>query len=542
MTDDWALVVHRDPDLLAMARGVVAEALQLPAERVIYKDNVADAKVALQNRGEKHCRLVVTSLAAPKSRRHSPSLDGSDLTGLRLARDLRDKGFAEPAVVFLVAFNDLERLAQEVAVPNVTTVEIGSDFHKRLPAAVAGVVRQGAARRRGVPCVNVDIFLQGPPPFRWQLKVPEPGSPCEDGGMLNIREEELAELCRLSRQERPGPQHLGMVGAELYRLFMADEFRNGGLNTSLRAECRRLWSNELEFSDIELARIRFVVDAATHGILLETLARPKPDASGVDFWMLKAPLFRKYAQRAEQFPLFKDRRSRSEPLDCLLIQARTSSFEAAFPVSQALEEIPLAAAEASDTENMLADLQRSHPALRIGEVRVLRYPEDAAGGAQRRSFAREVEEAIKAGSADGRPWKLIHYAGHSAQAENGRGYLVFGAEPEDAVDAEDFAHWSRRAQFVYLSSCRSAGAYFVMQMVERTIPAVLGYRWPVRDEVARFFAQRFYRHLFHDQVGQRFLEYAFLKARKDLYVAGPGVPDWASPVLVMQMIDPERDD
>jgi hypothetical protein len=77
------------------------------------------------------------------------------------------------------------------------------------------------------------------------------------------------------------------------------------------------------------------------------------------------------------------------------------------------------------------------------------------------------------------------------------------------------------------------------------VPAVLGYRWPIGDSAARNFAECFYRHLFEDPDGNRYLEYAFMKAKRDLHKAHLGMSGaramWAAPLLVMQLTQSERE-
>jgi hypothetical protein len=539
---DWALAIHRDADMRDLIGDALEDELELPSAQVIKKANIEDATAALLRWGDRSCRLVVAGVTNPPSRKHSPPLDASDLTGLHLAGRLRERGNANLPFLFLVAFNDLERLKEEAKVANVNTIECGSELYKRLPHAIAEAVRPGSSAARGVPCVNVDISLRGMPPFEWHLKVREPRRVCDDTGALNIRRDELNKLLHLSVPASSEERDLGKVGTELYRLFMANDLKNAKLNIRLHEECGKLTSDRWAFRELELARIRFIVDADTHPILLETLARPAEGQRPPDFWMLKSPIFRKYEHRAEQYPLFKDRRSRSEPLDCLLIEGCSTPFLAPDPIARTLEAIPIVKDEISDMEDLLARLRREDPQLMIGEVKVLRHPGGKDGEAASQEFAAELKRTLETGVSRTRPWRLIHYAGHSAKGYDDQGYLVLGPGTAGLLNAEIFARWARRSQFVFLSSCQSADTYFVMQLVERTIPAVLGFRWPVMDAVARGFAAGFYRHLFQDEVGRRFLEYAFLKARRDLYGADPDSPDWASPILVMQMIDSERDD
>jgi hypothetical protein len=536
---DWVLVITRDPELRRFVAEAVANELDLRPELVVDAGSIAEGESALAARGAGSCGLVVASVTAPLSRRHSPPLDATDLTALEFARRVRGAPGKTPPFLFLVAFNDLERLKELAKIADACTVVCGVDLYKRLPDAIAELMRPGSART-GLPCINVDITLTEKA-SQWQLRARGALDAVDDGGVLNIRRAELDNLIRRSEVEMPDPAQLRRIGTTLFKTLMQNELDQQDLYGSFQQALGRLSARNQRFRDLELARIRFVVDKHTHPILLETIGRRLKD-SEPDFWMLKAPIFRKYEQRADQYPLFKDRMSRSEPLDCLLIEGCTVPFQAPDPVPRRLESIPLARDEVDCLQAFLDGIRQKDPLLKIGEVKVLSYPRDAADPEASDRFAAEIRRVLETGASARRPWRLVHYAGHSAKGLDDRGYLVVGPGRQGLVDAEAFAVWARKAQFVFMSSCRSAGAYFVTRLVERTIPAVLGYRWLVDDRVARAFSERFYRHLFEDEVGRRFLEYAFLKARKDLYRADTRSSAWASPILVMQMLDPQLDD
>jgi hypothetical protein len=80
-----------------------------------------------------------------------------------------------------------------------------------------------------------------------------------------------------------------------------------------------------------------------------------------------------------------------------------------------------------------------------------------------------------------------------------------------------------------------------MNLVEQLVPGVLGFRWPVADRQAYEYARCFYDLLFNDGMSRKFIEYAFLKAKRKLYDKDENDPTWAAPVLVMQVDSPEED-
>jgi hypothetical protein len=120
---------------------------------------------------------------------------------------------------------------------------------------------------------------------------------------------------------------------------------------------------------------------------------------------------------------------------------------------------------------------------------------------------------------------------HSSQSRSG-----------GVLPADQLAEYLSGTQFLYLSSCRSADAYFVLNLVDQRVPAVLGFRWPVQDEGAHAYAKSFYDTLFNDALSRKFIEYAFLKAKRKQLDLNQQDPTWASPVLVMQVTEPEEEE
>jgi CHAT domain-containing protein len=236
--------------------------------------------------------------------------------------------------------------------------------------------------------------------------------------------------------------------------------------------------------------------------------------------MLQAPIFRKYNRPGERHVLFRDRETLNEPINCLIVQGRSDDFYAGAPIDRGFDPLPLLADEVENLETFL------NASRHVGKVEVLRCGEHRGG------FA----DALKNKLAE-RHWQLVHYAGHSAKGgAASRGFLVAGGDVTECIDANEFAAWSAHAQFVFLNSCRSADTYFVVQIVEKLIPAVLGYRWPIGDRPAMEFAQSFYRHLFDDSEVNRHIEYAYLQAKRDLHRWESLACSWAAPMLVMQLL------
>ena len=100
------------------------------------------------------------------------------------------------------------------------------------------------------------------------------------------------------------------------------------------------------------------------------------------------------------------------------------------------------------------------------------------------------------------PWDVVHYAGHSYHAPENpalASLIVSGATEPVAVRINELAPYLRHSKLVYLSSCNSANAGFAFEAVQQGIPAVVGFRWGVRDDFADIHARLFYRKLFKER-------------------------------------------
>ena len=84
---------------------------------------------------------------------------------------------------------------------------------------------------------------------------------------------------------------------------------------------------------------------------------------------------------------------------------------------------------------------------------------------------------------------------------------------------------------VYLSSCQSSSESIVFGLADQSVPAIIGFRWPIRDDLALAFAKGFYEAII---VGGMHLGPAFVAARRMLNKDYPHTPHWFAPVLIVQ--------
>jgi hypothetical protein len=514
----WTLILHDNDDMLGYLAGAVGAVLT--ADRCRLARNVQDAQALAFSEGMSQCRLIVASLTARASASAVPDVDRRELSGLDFVRQLRGLGVTTPALL-VCSFIDTERVSEATGVEGVQLIgaqDLAGNLAERVralsgPASAPGVAAGPAAPARYR--VDLDIVLRHRQQSCWSMRGAG-GIAVEDSGKLDIDDTELDDLRgRSDLRSSPSSMAMQSLGLSIYKLLMADNLKSEDLEIKLNNSVH-------SYGGLSIARIRFNVDERTHPIHLETLAKPDKLSETPDFWMLRAPMFRKYGDRGERPPLFKDRRSQVEPVDCLLILGCDEAFAAGAPLLREFHALPAARRESAWLGDWLASRGQE-----VGRITVLRHADYAEG-----AFAQAVRQELAA-----HPYALVHYCGHSDIGDDETAYLAFGGADSDLVTAEDFAGWTSSVQFMFLSSCHSAKASFIMKLVRAKVPAVAGYAWPMEDAVAACFTEAFYTCLFSEGRDHRYLEYSFMQAKRLLHRRYRSQGHWVAPQLFMQMLD-----
>ena len=271
--------------------------------------------------------------------------------------------------------------------------------------------------------------------------------------------------------------------------------------------------------------IRFYVNRSMHPLILEAL---NEDSGGHrNFWMLKAPICRKYSVGIDKLrfmPLFEDEETRKKRLNCLVIEADVSGW--ADEIQKHLKPLDNIKKESATIQKLWKKFNGKR---RLGKIDVLH--EDVSA------------DAVQAKLEDGTVWHIVHFAGHSFYVPDkddptqGTGFLAMQKDKDSktriqSVDIRLFSNWLRKAKtrFIYLSSCESSNDDFVYELASNSIPAVLGFRWDLDDPKAAEHVKHFYKHLF----AIKSLEYAFLHTRQDMHGQYKEHNIWAAPMLMMQ--------
>ena len=150
------------------------------------------------------------------------------------------------------------------------------------------------------------------------------------------------------------------------------------------------------------------------------------------------------------------------------------------------------------------------------------------------------EHALKA--RDLRAYDVVHFAAHAiadeARPERSAVLLCAGADTEDGLlQAREIAELDLEGRVVVLSACRTAAGTFLIgegvlslarAFFEAGAHAVIGSRWPIRDEDAAAFFDIFYRSLARGAT----LAGALKQAKVETIASGRPAAAWASVVLV----------
>jgi DNA-binding response OmpR family regulator len=159
-------------------------------------------------------------------------------------------------------------------------------------------------------------------------------------------------------------------------------------------------------------------------------------------------------------------------------------------------------------------------------------------------------DAVKQRLRDGR-FDILHYAGHAFHdadkpEESGLVLPSVAGNPHEVtlLKARELRSLLSRSSicFAFLSACECGTAEdgsallngeavgIADAMVHAGVSSVLGYRWPLPDDLAAEAATTFYKSL--AEVGE--IDVALLKTRNTLHDTNSDQPVWLSPVLVMQ--------
>jgi hypothetical protein len=507
----WQLLVHSDSDVRDEVAKAVLAALGRAHTRRVEASNLAKAKEALDEHDMRDCNLVVLGTRTPQDKTSNPWAGGND-PSLPFIKWLKGQSARLPILVLSPTPDDALNMFLSTF-DSTALVAFDGDWRdvlqERLPDLVNGTVRPDAG------CLELDITLAGARRTSWRLQQ-RGDDPFEDFGELYVEDTALKSLLHRSeelqeRVTRKGWEvEMSEIGSGLFDLLFLKSEPNRRLFNKFVKRRERV-------GGLPKTRVRITLNDDTHPMFVEALK----DIDDPAFWMLNAPVFRRHDSAGARYPLFKDGASREGPINCLVITADPQAGN--IPDGEWTHGFaPLGEIE-DEAKDIVAILEKARGAHGEGRVKHLSLADVDTN---------PVDKVNKILSEC--PWHLVHFAGHGMISAGGDAGLVLAPERGGVIRIADLASKLVGTQFLFLNSCRSADSYFVTKAVEHLVPAVLGFRWSVSDVGGANFAREFYKALF-DPAVNRYLEYAFMRARKAIHKKNPGDPTWASPVLVMQL-------
>ena len=482
--------------------------------------NVAEARLKIKKAGEAGYDLLICHVHIPEDSK-SP-VNTAKRRGLLLLQELKKEGIEAPGILIALdasiytEVQHLERVGLVLDGTETMNEDLGVLCRKFLieESPQGGEQTQAAPRKFGKvdlilnPNKGNSIYIMEGIGFRFN-PIPEP---------LQIDPEEIEDLINRSRnvgELTEWKTELLTIGKKILKELFE---KNRGFNDNFRDLVR-------EVGGEENIRIRFVVEENIYPLALEALV----DESG-EYFMLLSPLFRtvmvNHLSRQKEDILFVDNVTDRPPINCLIIAADTWG-KVNDPRINGGEEITLARLPKvmDEAKNLYDYLDTNQKEFNIANVKIVTAKPDS-----------DFYSDLKGCLADDNTWHLIHYAGHSYfDSASKTGYFFYpGKTKPIPLESDVFSYtlrYKNKTQFIYLSSCQSSGADFVLGLARQQIPGIVGFRWKIDDKDASEYARLFYENLFAEN---KSLPYAFLEIRREMYERNSDNRIWAAAMLIIQ--------
>jgi len=452
--------------------------------------------------------LLVTNL-------HKTPLEAEEQRGLAFLQSLQEEGKKIPSILFLSAadeklINAIKDLFRcEFVFENVKAWE--NDLIEK-SKEILGLKKYKEEKREGERRLDIDVTLD----------LNKNSGECSFSGVnvecgfdrvtFAIDGKSMGKLVRRSKGIEIHPDwqdELQDIGEELMKQIFQN---NPKVGPFLFTQAGKLGIGNI--------RIRFIVEKRVHPIALEALFGLCEISD--DYWMLHAPIYRTVKEfPGLKAPLFWDPETRERSINCLIIEAYTTGTVDINHKKVTLKGLNNLKGECDFLENYLTGNRGKFNIGRIERIKEKR---------EKKSFAETVKDMLKSDT-----WHLVHYAGHSYyDSDHDKGFVFFPEKFAEKMDISEFSKLLRDAknQFIYLSSCHSSENDFVFVLASQNIPAIIGFRWDIDDNMAEKYSRSFYEHLFEVK---RSLEYAFLESRKYMHDNYEKNIIWAAPMLIMQL-------
>lgn len=501
------LVVIQDPLLREEIKQTIHDFLNTQGHKSVIHGagNVEEAKSNMQMVGDAGYDFLVCHAHIPEDSRTSVST--AEKRGLLLLQELENEGIDIPCVLIALD-NKIYREVQRMK--NVGLIEDGTEnMYEDLQELCRKFLLEESphAGKRGPEELpkygKVSIYLKpkGEPSISVMEGINFNFPPTPD--FLQIDMEEIDELIGRSRRieqfenANDWKDELRSIGKKILKeLFVR--------NRNFYEKFNYL---KTEVCDEENIIIRFDVEENIYPLVLEAVL----DERG-DHRMLHSPLFRSVMMgdqiRQRSDILFVDNVNDRPPINFLIIAADATGDVVDANINSGnkshLAPLPEVMNEAQSIHDYLHGNKKK---FNINQV-------DMVAPTQNSDFKNDLDRSLT-----NKTWDLIHYAGHTYfDPVSKTGYFFYPSKKKPIpVKSDNFCHTLRhknKTQMIYLSSCQSSGADFVLRLAQQLIPAIIGFRWPIDDDKATDYAMLFYENLFEKN---KSLPYAFLETRREVY-------------------------
>lgn len=518
------LVVIEDPLLRKEIKQSIHDFLDTQGHKSVIHGagNVEEAKSKMQMMGDAGCDLLVCHVHIPED--SMTPVDTAEKRGLLLLQELRNESTGIPCVLIALD-NKIHREVQRMK--NVEFIENGTESmyedlqelcRRFLLEESLQVGTHGTKGQTKYGKVSISIKPKGED-SSFKMKGIHFYFP-QTSDVLQIDMEEITDLIGRSQRierienEKDWNEELFWIGKKiLNELFKKNKNFNEKFNYLKAKVC-----------DEKNIIIRFDVEENIYPLALEAVLNEQET-----YRMLQSPLFRS-VKMGDQIGvrsqiLFVDNVNDRPPINCLIIAADATGDVVDENINNGrMLHLPPLPEVLNEAHTIFDYFHGNKKKFKINHV-------DLVEPKQNSDFWNDLKECLT-----NRTWDLIHYAGHSYfDPVSQTGYFFYpGKEGPLPIESDIFCHTLRywnKTQMIYLSSCQSSGADFVLRLAQQLIPVIIGFRWPIDDDKATDYAMLLYENLFEKN---RSLPDAFLETRREAHIKYSDNRIWAAAMLIIQ--------
>ncbi|ACN13868.1 hypothetical protein HRM2_07540 [Desulforapulum autotrophicum HRM2] len=482
-------------------------------ESVIHgAGNVEEAKSNMQMKGDAGYDFLVCHVHIPENRK--TPVNTAEKRGLLFLQELRNEGTGVPCVLIALD-SEVHREVQRMK--NVEFIVNGTEsMYEDLQELCRRFLLEESQGLKDLPKGKVNIYLKPKGNFIGTMRgINFKFDPSPDYFQIDMKKiTTLIDQSHHIEQADDWKDKLHAIGYEILKELFEQN----------RAFHEKFNYLKTKVSDEKNITIRFDVEEDIYPLVLEAVLDERKD-----YRMLQSPLFRSVKMGdpigGSSDILFVDNVNERPSINCLIIAADAAGDVVDKNINNGNKiHLPPLPEVLNETHSICDYLHINKKKFKINHV-------DMVVPKQKSDFWNDLKECLT-----DRTWDLIHYAGHSYfDPVSKTGYFFYpGKETPIPVKSDNFCHTLRyrnKTQMIYLSSCQSSGADFVLRLAQQLIPVIIGFRWPIDDDKATEYAMLLYENLFEKN---KSLPDAFFETRRKVNEKYSDNSIWAAAMLIIQ--------